>query len=227
MTNVVRPFIRNESPSWMSASDSESRLDVASSRMRIRGSARIARAIETRWRCPPDSFTPRSPTIVSYFFSKPSANSSTRAIRQARRISSSPASGRENATFSRIVPSKRNVSCRTTPSADRYESSRTVERSTPSMRATPPVGTWNAATRPMIVDLPEPEGPTRAVTVPGGAWKETPWRTSFPSSYANFTSSNTMSPDDRGKGRPCGADRSPRAFRPGSRASSRGRRAPP
>ena len=32
----------------MSASDSESRLDVASSRIRMRGSARIARAIETR-----------------------------------------------------------------------------------------------------------------------------------------------------------------------------------
>ena len=52
----------------------------------MRGSARIARAIETRWRCPPESLTPRSPTIVSYFFSKLSANSSTRAIRQASRI---------------------------------------------------------------------------------------------------------------------------------------------
>ena len=29
------------------------------------GSARIARAIATRWRWPPESFTPRSPTIVS------------------------------------------------------------------------------------------------------------------------------------------------------------------
>ena len=28
-------------------------------------------------------------------------------------------------------------------------------------------GTWNAATSPMMVDLPEPEGPTSAVTVPG------------------------------------------------------------
>ena len=32
----------------------------------------------------------------------------------------------------------------------------------------PSVGVWNAATRPMIVDLPAPEGPTSAVTVPGG-----------------------------------------------------------
>ena len=82
----------------------------------MRGSARIARAIEIRCRCPPESFTPRSPTIVSYLSANDSANSSTRAIRQARMISSSLASGRENATFSRIVPSNRNDSCSTTPS---------------------------------------------------------------------------------------------------------------
>ena len=39
--------------------------EVASSRIRIRGSARIARAIAIRWRCPPDSVNPRSPTRVS------------------------------------------------------------------------------------------------------------------------------------------------------------------
>src|ERR1700728_2906624 len=94
ITKVVRPRIRNRRPSWMSASDSESRLDVASSKIRMRGSARIARAMETRCFCPPESLTPRSPTMVSYVFSKWSANSSTRAMRQAARISSSLASGR-------------------------------------------------------------------------------------------------------------------------------------
>src|SRR6516225_8476708 len=89
----------------MSASDSESRLEVASSRMRMRGSARMARAMETRCFWPPESFTPRSPTTVSYFCSKDSANSSTRAMRQAARTSSSVAFGLEKATFSRIVPS--------------------------------------------------------------------------------------------------------------------------
>ncbi len=33
----------------------------------------------------------------------------------------------------------------------------------------------------MIVDFPDPDGPTSAVTVPGAASNETPWRTSFPS----------------------------------------------
>ena len=150
MTNVVRPFRSSPSPCWMSASDSESRLDVASSRMRIRGSASSARAIETRCRCPPESFTPRSPTTVSYPFSNASANSSTRATRQAATTSASEASGREKETFSRIVPSKRNDSCRTTPSCDRNESSRAVERSTPSTVTRPDAGDWNAATRPMM-----------------------------------------------------------------------------
>src|ERR1700734_3601736 len=70
----------------MKASDSESKLEVASSKIKMRGSARIARAIETRCRCPPESFTPLSPTTVSYFFSKPSANSSTPDMRPNRAI---------------------------------------------------------------------------------------------------------------------------------------------
>ena len=55
--------------------------------------------METRWRWPPESFTPRSPTMVSYFFSKPSANSSTRAMRHASRICS----------FGGIGPGERHV----------------------------------------------------------------------------------------------------------------------
>ena len=59
MTKVVRPCRRDLSPSWINASLSLSRLEVASSSTRARaGSARIARAIATRWRWPPDSFTP-------------------------------------------------------------------------------------------------------------------------------------------------------------------------
>ena len=35
----------------------------------------------------------------------------------------------------------------------------------------PCTGLWNAEISPIVVDLPEPEGPTKAVTVPGLAWK--------------------------------------------------------
>src|SRR5712671_3161345 len=65
IANTVRPDTNRSSASWISRSVSVSTLLVASSRMRIRGSCRIARAIETRWRSPPDSVCPRSPTTVS------------------------------------------------------------------------------------------------------------------------------------------------------------------
>ena len=46
MTKVVRPCISSASPLWIIASDSESSELVASSRMRMRGSASSARAID-------------------------------------------------------------------------------------------------------------------------------------------------------------------------------------
>ncbi|MNL64883.1 hypothetical protein D3C87_1891470 [compost metagenome] len=65
ITIVVRPSIRRSIACWISASDSESRLEVASSRIRIGASARKARASATRWRSPPESLMPRSPTSVA------------------------------------------------------------------------------------------------------------------------------------------------------------------
>ena len=59
------PASRARAPSRMAASDSLSSADVASSSSRIGAALRIARAIAMRWRCPPDSFTPRSPMIVA------------------------------------------------------------------------------------------------------------------------------------------------------------------
>ena len=63
--SVVRPAISRSSASWMSASLSASTDDSASSRIRMGGSRNRARAMAMRCRCPPDSRTPRSPTIVS------------------------------------------------------------------------------------------------------------------------------------------------------------------
>jgi hypothetical protein len=45
--------------------DLESSAEVASSSTRIGASFRITRASAMRWRCPPESFTPRSPTRAS------------------------------------------------------------------------------------------------------------------------------------------------------------------
>lgn len=65
-TNVVRPLQRTRRASWIFCSVSVSTALVASSRRTTAGFLRIARAIATRCSSPPDSFTPRSPTTVSY-----------------------------------------------------------------------------------------------------------------------------------------------------------------
>ena len=64
-TMQVRPRMSFDRASCTSASLSESRALVASSSTSTGQSASSARAMATRWRCPPESFTPRSPVMVS------------------------------------------------------------------------------------------------------------------------------------------------------------------
>ncbi len=65
MITVVRPRVNCSSTWWMSCSLSRSTWLVASSRIRMAGSRRIARASAIRCRWPPESRLPRRPTIVS------------------------------------------------------------------------------------------------------------------------------------------------------------------
>ena len=60
MTKLVRPRIRRSKAPWMRASVRVSTLLVASSRMRMRGSARMARAMVSSWRWPWLRLLPRS-----------------------------------------------------------------------------------------------------------------------------------------------------------------------
>ena len=62
MMRVVRPLASSSKADWMRASVTESRAEVASSRMRMGGFFRKIRAMDTRCFWPPDSMTPRSPT---------------------------------------------------------------------------------------------------------------------------------------------------------------------
>ena len=64
-TIVVRPTMSRPSASWTSRSDSLSSELVASSRMRMGASLRMARAMATRCRWPPERRMPRSPRSVS------------------------------------------------------------------------------------------------------------------------------------------------------------------
>ena len=62
---TVRPWRCVRSAARMCASVAVSTADSASSSSSKGASASSARAIATRWRWPPDSVTPRSPTGVS------------------------------------------------------------------------------------------------------------------------------------------------------------------
>src|SRR5258707_567531 len=65
ITTTVRPAIRLCSADWTSDSDSLSKAEVASSRIRIGAFFSNARAIAIRCFSPPESRRPRSPITVS------------------------------------------------------------------------------------------------------------------------------------------------------------------
>jgi hypothetical protein len=94
ITSVVRPFMTRSSAAWMWRSDSVSSADVASSRIRIGASFSSARAIARRWRWPPDSSTPFSPTRVSKPCGSCSMNSRAKAASAALSIAARGAPAR-------------------------------------------------------------------------------------------------------------------------------------
>ena len=65
ITTTVLPAVSWPMACWMSCSFSGSTLAVASSRMTMGASFRMARAMERRWRSPPDSVAPPSPRRVA------------------------------------------------------------------------------------------------------------------------------------------------------------------
>ena len=138
------------------------------------GSARMARAIETRWRCPPESFTPRSPMMVSYFVLE--LLGELIHARDARRRAESPASvasglEKRHVLANGAVEEKRILQAPRPAACDRTPAARSTDRSQ-STSTLPELGVWKAAISPMMVDLPEPDDPTSAVTVPGCEWNE-------------------------------------------------------
>ncbi len=96
------------------------------------------RAMATRCFCPPESVTPRSPTIVSYPFAKPSMSSAIQAVFAASRIAASSAPLMP--MFSAIVRENRNGSCSTTPTCSRTHAAGICARSTPPTVTRPSLG---------------------------------------------------------------------------------------
>src|SRR6266571_3624291 len=94
ITSVVRPLAMRSSSAWMPFSVSESSAEVASSKTRMLGFLRTARAIATRCFSPPESLRPRSPTRDSYLSGRLSMNSWMCAALAASMTSSGDAPGR-------------------------------------------------------------------------------------------------------------------------------------
>ena len=116
-----------------------------------------------RCRCPPDSCTPRSPTLVF----KPSDKLSTKNSKWASLIAcftltkSISLRHMPKATFSAILPSLKNILCGTKPmyccQACLFFSS--IIKS--SSINCPVVGAIRPSNRSIAVDLPDPDSPTK------------------------------------------------------------------
>src|SRR5690606_12314175 len=139
ITITVLPTAKAASASWTAASLSASSAAVASSRTTIGAPDRMARAIVSRWRSPPDRPPPLASSTVSYPSGRRSITSWTHAAAAARRTSSSPAPGRPMRMFSATLSRSSATSWNT---SDIIASSRRdgIERtSAPPIRTAPPV----------------------------------------------------------------------------------------
>ena len=178
---TVLPAHRRPTACWTNVSLSGSSEAVASSSRMTGASLSRARAIERRWRSPPESAAPFSPSMVSKPSGSLSMNSVQHAVSAAARTSSSVASSRPMRMLPATVSSKSSTSWNTIETCDSHDSSRKPAMSRPSQVTRPPPGIQNRAASWAQVDLPEPDGPTSAVTCPSRAMKLTPCSTSFSS----------------------------------------------
>mmetsp|Transcript_12598 Transcript_12598/g.28953 ORF Transcript_12598/g.28953 Transcript_12598/m.28953 type:complete len:160 (+) Transcript_12598:3521-4000(+) len=137
MMRVVLPLHISSNAPWISYSVCESSALVASSSRTILGFLRIVRAMATRCFSPPESFNPRSPTLVSYLSGKFMIVSCTAAILAASMISSRLASCLPYAKLYLMVSLKRTASCGTIPIASRSDCCFTFRMSMPSTHTAP------------------------------------------------------------------------------------------
>lgn len=116
----------------------------------------------------------------------------TPARRAASSTSVSLASGRPSLMFSRSVSSNRYTSWNTTDNCARVTAVPSARTSAPPIFTAPDWTSKKRAISLAMVVLPEPEGPTIAVMVPAGTWKEAPRITGESALYPKVTSSNSM-----------------------------------
>ena len=103
MVIMVFPLVSSDSAPWIRCSFSGSMLAVASSRIMIGASFRIALAMEILCFSPPERVPPPSPIMVSYPLGSAMIKSWQRAFFAASIISSSVAPGLPKQILARIV----------------------------------------------------------------------------------------------------------------------------
>ena len=171
--DVVRPRAALISACWTSCSDTESRCEVASSSTRMPGLRTIARAIAMRWRWPPETIAPRSPTSVS----SPSGSEATISARLAAAIA------RSSAPSVDVLPAVEHVLAQRAVEEERVLLDQR-DRAMPALRRELPVVAPSTAIRPAVgtrsrissdasVDFPDPDLPTSATVCPARISKST------------------------------------------------------
>ena len=136
-TKLVRPSIRVSKACWIWTSVRVSMLEVASSRISMGGRHSITRAMQRSWRWPWLRLS--SVRTVSRPWGRRWMKFQLWAALAARMISSSVASGRPKAMFSRTVPRLIQVSCSTMPKLPRRAWRERAVVGTPSTAMLPPL----------------------------------------------------------------------------------------
>src|SRR6266704_2151540 len=170
---VVRSRKKPRSWSRMVRSVSASTLESASSRTSTRGAAASTRASATRCFCPPESVTPRSPTIVSRPWGNSVRSRASAAMRTAQSTCPSPSPSSARPTFSRVVREKRKGSWGTSPTWRRSQPSGSVRMSRPSSRMLPASTSKRRGRSWTSADFPAPVRPTIATVRPAGTVRST------------------------------------------------------
>ena len=148
-----------------------SRAEKLSSKIKIFGFFRSARAMPRRCFWPPETLLPPCAIGLSYFSSFSSIKSSACAILAARRISSSVALSLPKRRFEAMVPENNTPFCGTKPIFPRSSCIDSLRISLPSISTLPAVTSYRRGIRLTSVDLPHPVLPIIAVVVPGVAVK--------------------------------------------------------
>ena len=154
----------------MRASTSGSTAEVASSRISSRGWRTSARASEIRWRWPPESEVPRSPSRVSRPSGRAATKPSAWAVRSAAQTSSSGTSA-PRVTLPRTVSSKRNGGLRHERTRGPAGRGRGLAGRRRRRGSRPRSGSTSRVSRLVSVLLPEAVAPTTATVRPGSTSK--------------------------------------------------------